>query len=117
LRSHTAVYTGPYRGAVKSHEQNIVDPEGRRVVFDAGSHLHLAQGRRGWLLDHVQMIISTVARPDHREDDPRPGRERFYRQNALDPERWLRVVVDFNDEPGWIVTVLVQDDDPRRRPP
>jgi hypothetical protein len=37
----------------------------------------------------------------------------FYRQNALDPGRWLRVVVDFNDEPGWVVTVLVQDDDPR----
>jgi hypothetical protein len=22
--------------------------------------------------------------------------------------------VDFNDDPGWVVTVLVQDDDPRR---
>jgi hypothetical protein len=25
------------------------------------------------------------------------------------------VVVDFNDDPGWIVTVLVQDNDPRGR--
>jgi hypothetical protein len=99
--------------AVASHEQKVVDPNGRRVVFDAGSHLHLAQGRRGWLLDHIQTILETVARPDYREDDPRPGRERFYRQNALDPGRWLRVVVDFNNEPGWVVTVLVQDDDPR----
>jgi hypothetical protein len=24
----------------------------------------------------------------------------------------MRVVVDFNQDPGWIVTVLVQDDDP-----
>jgi hypothetical protein len=113
---HIAVYIRPYRGAVESHEQSAVDPDGRQVVFDAGSHLHLAQGRRGWLLDHVETILTTVARPDHREDDPRPGRERFYRQHALDPGRWLRVVVDFDDEPGWIVTVLVQDDDPRRRP-
>lgn len=98
---------------VESHEQNAVDPDGRRVVFDVGSYLHLAQGRRNWLLDHVQTILATVERPDYREDDPRPGRERFYRQNALDPGRWLRVVVDFNDESGWVVTVLAQDDDPR----
>jgi len=25
----------------------------------------------------------------------------------------MRVVLGFNDEPGWVVTVLVQDDDPR----
>lgn len=94
-------------------EQSVIDPDGRRVVFDAGSHLHLAQGRRSWLLDHVEMILTTVARPDYREDDPRPGRERFYRHNALTPGRWLRVVVDCNDVPGWVVTVLIQDDDPR----
>jgi hypothetical protein len=98
---------------VESHEQSVFDPAGRRVVFDAGSHLHLARGRRGWLLDQVEAILATVERPDHHEDDPRPGRERFYRQNALDPGRWLRVVVDFNNQPGWVVTALVQDDDPR----
>ena len=47
-------------------EQSVIDPDGRRVVFDAGSHLHLAQGRRSWLLDHVEMILTTVARPDYR---------------------------------------------------
>ncbi len=98
---------------MKNHEQSTVDPEGRWVVFDAGSHLHLALGRRDWLLDHLDAILATVARPDYREDDPRPGRERFYRQNPLEPGRWLRVVVDFHDEPAWVVTVLVQDDDPR----
>lgn len=89
------------------------DPDGRVVVFDATSHLHLVAGRRAWLLEHVDLILATVSLPDHREDDPRPGRERFYRQNVLNPGRWLRVVVDFNDVPGWIVTVLVQDNDPR----
>ena len=93
--------------------QNVADPDGRQIVFDAGSHLHLAEGRRSWLLDHLETILATVAQPDYREDDPRPGRERFYRQNALEPKRWMRVVVDFNDVPGWVVTVLIQDDDPR----
>jgi hypothetical protein len=102
---------------VEDHEQSAIAPEGRRVVFDAGSHLHLAEGRRSWLLDHVETILATIARPDYRENDPRPGRERFYRQNALEPRRWMRVVLDFNDEPGWVVTVLVQDDDPRPRIP
>jgi hypothetical protein len=91
----------------------IEDPDGREVVFDTGSYVHLARGRRAWLLDHIDVVLRTVATPDHRDDDPRPGRERFYRQNALKPGRWLRVVVDFNDVPAWIVTVLVQDNDPR----
>jgi hypothetical protein len=93
--------------------QGVSDPDGRLVVFDAGSHLHLAEGRRSWLLDHVETILSAVALPDYREADPRPGRERFYRQHALDPGRWMRVVVDFDYVPGWVVTVLIQDDDPR----
>jgi hypothetical protein len=99
--------------AVESHGQDAIDPHARRVVFDAASHLHLARGGRAWLLDHTKAILETIERPDHHEDDPRPGRERFYRQNALDPGRWLRVVVDFNDEPGWVVTALVQDNNPR----
>ena len=108
-----------------------IDPDGRLVVFDAGSHLHLAQGNRSWLLDHIETILDTIARPDYREDDPRAGRERFYRQNALTPRlnrpgkvgglqdsrggsgRWMRVVLDCNDVPSWVVTVLIQDDDPR----
>lgn len=89
------------------------DPDGRDVMFDAGSHVHLALGQRGWLLEHLDLILGAVAFPDHREDDPRPERERFYRQNALAPGRWLRVVVDFSEDPAWIVTVLVQDNDPR----
>jgi hypothetical protein len=96
-------------------QRSVIDPSGRRIVFDADSHLHLAQGGRSWLLDYVEMILEAVARPDYHEDDPRPGRERFYRQNPLRPGRWMRVVVDCNDVPGWVVTVLIQDDDPRSR--
>ena len=61
------------------------------------------------------MILSTTAQPDYRERRSTTRSEWFYRQNALEPERWMRVVVDFNDIPGWVVTVLIQDDDPRPR--
>ncbi len=29
------------------------------------------------------------------------------------PGGWLRVVVDFGEEPAWIVTAVVHDNDPR----
>lgn len=95
--------------------RRTIDPDGREVVFDAGSHLHLARGERSWLLDHVDVILDAVAHPDYRADDPRPGRERFYRADFPARGRWLRVVVDFNEDPGWIVTALHQENDPRLR--
>jgi hypothetical protein len=90
---------------------SAADPDGRLVVFDAGSHLHMAR-RRPWLLDHVDVIMGTIARPDHRALDPIPDRERFYRQH-IEPDRWLRVVVDFSEDPAWVVTAVIQDNDPR----
>lgn len=87
------------------------DPDGRVVVFDAGTRLHLSLARPE-LLEHVDAILATVANPDHRIADPRAGREQFYRRD-LDPKRWLRVVVDFNDTPAWVVTALVQENPPR----
>lgn len=57
--------------------------------------------------------MATISEPDWRQQDPRPARERFYRQH-LDQKRWLRVVVDFSEEPAWVVTVVIQRNDPRR---
>jgi hypothetical protein len=85
-------------------------PDGRRVVLDERTEGHLAR-RRPQMLDHAQAILDTVNRPDYHEDDPAPGRERFYRRD-LDPRRWLRVVVDFNEPPGLVVTTFVQDSKP-----
>lgn len=90
---------------------NATDPDGRLVVFDMGSRRHLAR-RRPWLLDHIDVIVGTIEWPDHRALDPIPGRERFYRQH-IEPNRWLRVVVDFSEDPAWVVTTVVQDNDPR----
>jgi hypothetical protein len=67
----------------------------------------------GW--PQVDEILAAVAAPDFREDDPVPGRERFYRQNFIGAGRWLRVVVDFNVVPAWVVTAFVGDRDPRIR--
>lgn len=66
-----------------------------------------------WMLDHVDAIMATISHPDFHQQDRRPGRERFYRQH-LDLKRWLRVVVDFNEQPAWVVTATVQRHDPRR---
>jgi hypothetical protein len=96
--------------------RRVADPDGRDVVFDAGSHLHLAEGARPWILDHVDTVMAAVASPDFREDDPLPGRERFYRAGFPADGLWLRVVLDFNDDPAWVVTALVQRSDPRLRP-
>lgn len=63
------------------------------------------------MVRHTAAILDAVSRPDLREDDPAPGRKRFYRRD-LDPRRWLRVVVDFNKSPAFVVTAFVQDNTP-----
>lgn len=90
-----------------SNPRETVDPDGRRVVFDARTEHHLAR-RRPQMLSHIQAILDTIARPDIHEHDPAPGRERFFRRD-LGPTRYLRVVVDFNESPGFVVTAFVQD--------
>jgi hypothetical protein len=64
---------------------------------------------------HRQAILNAIARPDVHEEDPAPGRERFFRRD-LDPSRWLRVIVDFNGFPGFVVTAFVQDQEPKGAP-
>jgi hypothetical protein len=61
------------------------DPDGRMVVFDAGSHLHLVRRLRGPLLERIEEILSAVRSPDFREDDPVADRERFYRRASARP--------------------------------
>jgi hypothetical protein len=50
------------------------------------------------------------------ENDPRPGRERLYRRD-LDPNRWLRVIIEFSESPAYVVTAFVQDHPPEGWPP
>jgi hypothetical protein len=45
------------------------DPDGREVIFDEGSYRHLEE-RRPVFLRYIDVILETVARPDHRQPDP-----------------------------------------------
>src|SRR2546426_8024131 len=92
---------------MSSERLEATDPDGRSVILDERTIRHL-QRRRPQMVGHAALILDAVSRPDLREDDPVPGRERFYRRD-LDPRRWLRVVVDFNESPGFVVTAFVQD--------
>jgi hypothetical protein len=67
------------------------------------------------MLTHMSAVLEAVARPDSREDDPAPGRERFFRRD-LNALRWLRVVVDFTESPGFVVTAFTQDHKPEGKP-
>ncbi len=97
-----------------ARQRETTDPDGRLVVFDDRTASHLFR-QRPQMLRVVDSILDTVHRPDLRLDDHASGRERFYRQD-LDPSRWLRVVVDFNESPGFIVTALVQENRPEDAP-
>jgi hypothetical protein len=46
-----------------------------------------------------------------RKNEERFSYERFYRQH-LDLKRWMRVVVDFGEDPAWVVTVTIQNHSP-----
>ena len=90
------------------------DPHGRAVVFDQRTEGHF-QRRRPQMLRYVDAILDAISRPDLHEEDVTPGRERFYRRD-MEPGRWLRVVVDFNESPGFVVTAFVQHHDPPEMP-
>jgi hypothetical protein len=93
----------------------IQDPDGRIVEFTERSWQHI-MAERPQLLDDVDAILNAIAGPDHREPDPRPSRERFYRRHVTDKVRWLRVVVDFSETPAFVVTAFIQRKDPARQP-
>jgi hypothetical protein len=76
--------------------------------------LHLADGKHPWMLDHLDAILAAVALPLHHDDDPLAGRERFYARHPLLRARWLRVIVDYTEDPARVVTAFVRFGDPRR---
>jgi hypothetical protein len=95
---------------MSSEGREATDPDGRTVILDQRTIRHL-QSRRPQMVAHTAAILDAVSRMDLREDDPVPGRERFYRRD-LDPRRWLRVIVDFNESPAFVVTAFVHDNAP-----
>jgi hypothetical protein len=90
--------------------RQTTDPNGRLVVLDERTEDHFRR-RRPQMLRHVDAILDAIGRPDVHGEDVAPGRERFYRRD-LNPERWLRVVVDFNESPAFVVTAFIQHHEP-----
>src|SRR4051794_16678443 len=86
------------------------DPGGRLVGLDAAGWQHIVD-EHPEMARHAGGILATIAQPDHRESDPRPGRERFWRER-FGPSRWLFVVLDFNESPARVVTAFGRRDDP-----
>ncbi len=59
---------------------------------------------------HLSDVIDTIESPELREDDPRPGRSRYFRRCG--PEHWLRVVIEFGGDMDTVVTAFPQANDP-----
>ena len=56
------------------NSSDTVDPDGRRVLLDVAAWRHIV-GEHPELAPHRDAVIATVATPDHRGSDSRPGRE------------------------------------------
>ena len=93
---------------------STIDPDGRHIVLDERTIQHL-RTRRPQIVGQIDAILQAVSRPDRCEEDPVPGRERFYLDHIFD-RRCLRVVVDFNESPAFIVTAFVHDKAPGTKP-
>lgn len=86
------------------------DHEGRRVELTDTQWAHIVK-QRGSRLPSQETILRAVSAPD----DVLPGRkpdELWFYLETTSPSRWLRVVVAYDGERGFIVTAF-----PRRRKP
>jgi hypothetical protein len=82
-------------------------PEGIDVVLLAMFYAKILEEHAA--IADLALIDRTIRSPDARRPDPRPGRERLFRQDA---GVWVLAVVDFGEAPGIIVTVFSPDQPP-----
>ncbi len=83
-------------------------PDGVRVVlFEDTWRDHILDPEAGHaeLAPYLDARLAAIARLTIREQDERPGRERFYKQD-VGPSHWLMVVVSFEQDPARIITAL-----------
>lgn len=60
--------------------------------------------------EYLAETMTAVKAPDHREPDPRAGRERYFRRGG--PLRWIRVVTELAGEHDRFVTAFPQSNSP-----
>lgn len=82
-------------------------PEGVPVVLFAVVYAKILEEHAA--VADLGLIDRTIREPDDRRPDPRPGRERFFRQEA---GLWVLAVVEFGEVPAIIVTVFSADEPP-----
>jgi hypothetical protein len=83
----------------------VTDPDGREVVLLARIWEDKITRDHPELVDHLEAVMETVAKPDHVEPDALADRTRFYRR-AAGPSRWLMAVVSYEQQPARIITAL-----------
>jgi hypothetical protein len=94
----------------------VIDPDGHEVVLLPRIWENKIARDHPELLDHLDAVMDTVAKPDHVEPDTLPDRTRFYRRD-VGPSRWLMVVVSYAQQPARIITALANRKDPKRWKP
>lgn len=94
----------------------VIDPDGREVVLLARIWEDKIARDHPELVDHLEAVMETVAKPVHVEADALPDRTRFYRR-GVGPSRWLMAVVSYEQQPARIITALANRKDPKRWTP
>jgi hypothetical protein len=94
----------------------VADPDGHEVVLLVRIWEQKIARDHPELVDWLDAVMETVAKPDHVEPDALPARTRFYRRD-VGPSRWLMAVVSYEQQPARIITALANRKDPRRWKP
>jgi hypothetical protein len=99
-----------------THAAAVIDPDGHEVVLLARIWENKITRDHPELVDQLDAVMDTVAKPDHVEPDTLPDRTRFYRRD-VGPSRWLMAVVSYEQQPARIITALANRKDPKQWKP
>ena len=79
------------------------NPEGRLVLLTETQWNHVLD-QHVEMSGHLADTIAAIRAPDHREPDPRAGRERYFGRGG--PLRWIRVVTELHGDVDLLVTAF-----------
>jgi hypothetical protein len=85
---------------------SVRDPDGRVVELTLERWAHIVVNHPE-LKAHRAELMTAVERPYMRLSGQR-GNESWYVVKTQAPSQWLRVVVAYEDERGWIVTAFAR---------
>jgi hypothetical protein len=85
---------------------SVVDPDGRVVELTAKRWAHVLDIHPE-MAEHRDDVLPTVAAPDRQLPGRRLNEAWCYR-SGVGPSRWLKVVVAYEGERGWIVTAFAR---------